>query len=66
MGQTGKRKLKKKKIGIMPVKINTPAKWLVCGIQTKSENKDLLEAGKLSYLWRKWLTESEAHKSLSL
>lgn len=48
------------KIGLVPVKLKVEAKWLVCGIQPKSGNKDLLEAEKLSYLWKKWLVESGA------
>ncbi len=47
-----------KKLGIIPVKLNIPANWLVCGIQPKANNRDLLEAEKLSYLWEKWLKES--------
>jgi hypothetical protein len=47
-------------LGLIPVQLNVPATWLVCGIQQKSENKDLLENEKLSYLWKKWLHSSGA------
>ena len=49
----------KKCIGLMPVKINTQASWLVCGIQSKND-KDLEEVKKLSYIWKKWLKNSGA------
>ena len=48
------------KIGLVPVKLGSEAKWLICGIQTKPGNKDLLETDKLCYLWKKWLIESGA------
>lgn len=44
-------------IGLLPIKLNVDAQWLVCGIQSKTD-KDLLEAEKLCYLWKKWLTQS--------
>jgi len=47
-------------IGLMPVKLQVEAQWLVCGIQPKTGNKDLLEAEKLGYIWKKWLKESGA------
>lgn len=49
----------KKCIGLMPVKINTQASWLICGIQSKND-KDLEEVKKLSYIWKKWLKNSGA------
>lgn len=54
--------LKNKTFGILPVKLNVPARWLVCGIQSKVTTKDLpeLETKKLSYLWKRWLKESGA------
>jgi len=45
-------------LGIMPVKLQIPARWLVCGIQPKANCKDLLESEKLSYLWELWLKQS--------
>lgn len=47
-------------IGLLPVRLTSEAKWLVCGIQPKVGNKDLLESEKLSYLWKKWLLSSGA------
>lgn len=49
-------------LGLIPVKLNIPATWQVCGIQSKSGDKDLLEAKKLSYIWKKWLVASGATK----
>lgn len=47
-------------IGLLPVKLTSEAKWLVCGIQPKAGNKDLLESEKMCYLWKKWLRTSGA------
>lgn len=49
-------------LGLIPVKLNIPATWQVCGIQSKSGDKDLLESKKLSYIWKKWLLASGATK----
>ncbi len=43
-------------IGILPVKLRSNARFLIVGIQSKSD--DLLESSKLSYLWTKWLVQS--------
>lgn len=59
-GNDWKSKADSLDLGLIPVKLNVPATWLVCGIQQKSENKDLLENEKLSYLWKKWLHASGA------
>jgi hypothetical protein len=59
-GLNWKRKMQEQQLGIIPVKLNIPAKWIVCGIQPKADNKDLLEAEKLADLWEKWLRESGA------
>lgn len=45
-------------IGLEPVLLNVQSKWIICGIQSKPGCKDLLEAKKLSYLWKKWLLKS--------
>ena len=50
------------KIGLIPVKLTIEATWQVCGIQPKDNNKDLLEAEKLCYLWKKWLWASGSKK----
>ncbi len=57
-GLNWKKEVQERQFGIIPVKLNTTAKWLVCGIQPKVQSKDLLEAQKLSYLWEKWLKDS--------
>jgi hypothetical protein len=57
-GFNWKKETEANKLGIIPVKLNIPATWLVCGIQAKVNSKDLQEVEKLSYLWAKWLTES--------
>jgi hypothetical protein len=49
-------------LGLIPVKLDIPATWQVCGIQSKYGDKDLLEAKKLSYIWNKWLLASGATK----
>ena len=59
-GLNWKKELEEKKLGIIPVKLNIAAKWLVCGIQPKISSRDLLEAEKLSYLWKQWLQQSGA------
>ena len=55
-----KKELAEKKLGIIPIQLTVPGKWLVCGIQPKASSKDLLEAEKLSYLWEQWLQQSGA------
>lgn len=55
-----KKEIEGKQLGILSVKLNIPAKWLICGIQPKANCKDLMEAEKLGYLWEKWLKESGA------
>jgi len=47
-------------LGLVPVKLNVPAVWQICGIQSKAGDNDLLEGEKLSYLWKKWLKVSGA------
>ena len=59
-GVQWKQDATKKHLGIIPVNITVPAKWLVCGIQAKINSTDLLEAQKLGYLWKQWLEESGA------
>ncbi len=49
-----------KQLGIIPVQLTVPAKWLVCGIQTKASSTDLLEAEKLCFIWENWLRKSGA------
>ena len=46
------------KIGLVPVYLNVKSNWVIAGIQPKPQSQDLLEAQKLSYLWKKWLTQS--------
>jgi hypothetical protein len=45
-------------IGLEPISLNVQSKWIICGIQSKPGCKDLFEAKKLSYLWKKWLLNS--------
>ena len=59
-GNNWKKDVEEKDLGIIPVKLAVPAKWLVCGIQPKLNCSDLLEAEKLSFLWIKWLNQSGA------
>ena len=59
-GNEWKAKADSLDLGLIPVELKVPATWLVCGIQQKTGNKDLLECEKLSYLWKKWLKVSGA------
>ena len=45
-------------IGIIPVTLKPDVQFIIAGIQSKSD--DLMEASKLIYLWKKWLTQSGA------
>jgi hypothetical protein len=45
-------------IGILPVKLKPNVKFVVAGIQAKTDG--ILESTKLSYLWKKWLIQSGA------
>jgi hypothetical protein len=56
-----KKDAEAKDLGIIPVKLTVPAKWLVCCIQPKLNCSDLLEAEKLGFLWIKWLNQSGAN-----
>jgi hypothetical protein len=57
-GNEWKAKADSLDLGLIPVKLNVPAVWQICGIQSKAGDNDLLEAEKLSYLWSKWLKTS--------
>ena len=52
-------KAEKDSIGIIPVSINTKAKWVIAGIHSKQPNNILMEE-ELIYFWKKWLKESGA------
>ena len=53
-----KETAEKNKIGIIPVKLKPNVRFVIAGIQAKTD--DLLESSKLSYLWAKWLIQSGA------
>ena len=55
-----KKQAEDNNIGLIPVSLKIEAAWVICGIQPKSTAIDLLEAEKLGYLWKKWLTQSGA------
>ena len=55
-----KKQAEDNNIGLIPVSLKIEAAWVICGIQPKSTATDLLEAEKLGYLWKKWLTQSGA------
>jgi len=57
-GNEWKAKADSLDLGLIPVKLNVPAVWQICGIQSKAGDNDLLVAEKLSYLWSKWLKTS--------
>jgi hypothetical protein len=43
--------------GLMPIKLEKQTKWIVAGISGKKAN-DILQTEKITYFWKKWLTES--------
>jgi len=53
-----KEKAEKSNVGIIPVKIKSNVRFIIAGIQSKSD--DLMETSKLSYLWSKWIQQSGA------
>ncbi|WP_418604154.1 hypothetical protein [Hwangdonia sp.] len=52
-----KEDVKEKNYGIIPIKINVNANWVISGIKSKYPN-DLMQINKLKYFWSKWINES--------
>lgn len=52
-----KEDAKEKNYGIIPIKINVNANWVISGIKSKNPN-DLMQINKLKYFWSKWINES--------
>jgi hypothetical protein len=50
--------------GLIPVKLPKNVKWLVCGINSKHPEDQLMNE-KLSYFWQKWLEQSTGEKVLT-
>lgn len=46
-----------KEYGLLPIQLEKNTKWIVAGISGKKAN-DILQTEKITYFWKKWLTES--------
>jgi hypothetical protein len=47
--------------GLIPVKLPKNVKWMVCGINSKHPNDQLMNE-KLSFFWKKWLEQSTGER----
>ena len=56
-GADWKQRAETKKMGLVPIKLEKNAKWIVVGIAGKKSN-DILHTEKISYFWKKWLVDS--------
>jgi hypothetical protein len=46
-----------KEYGLLPIQLNKDTKWIVAGFSGKKTN-DILQTEKITYFWKKWLTQS--------
>lgn len=46
-----------KEYGLLPIQLEKNTKWIVVGISSKKAN-DILQTEKITYFWKKWLTQS--------
>lgn len=46
-----------KEYGLLPIQLEKNTKWIVAGISGKKAN-DILQTEKITYFWKKWLTQS--------
>ena len=46
-----------KEYGLLPIKLERNTKWIVAGLSGKKAN-DILQTEKITYFWKKWLTQS--------
>lgn len=46
-----------KEYGLLPIKLEKNTKWIVAGLSGKKAN-DILQTEKITYFWKKWLTQS--------
>ena len=46
-----------KEYGLLPIKLEKDTKWIVAGFSGKRAN-DILQTEKITYFWKKWLTQS--------
>ncbi|MFV8337494.1 hypothetical protein ACNQF7_15640 [Flavobacterium sp. RSP29] len=46
-----------KEYGLLPIKLDKDTKWIVAGFSGKRA-KDILQTEKITYFWKKWLTQS--------
>jgi hypothetical protein len=52
-----KQKSETKKYGLLPIQLEKNTKWIVAGFSGKKAN-DILQTEKITYFWKKWLTQS--------
>ena len=43
--------------GLLPIQLEKNTNWIVAGISGKKAN-DILQTEKITYFWKKWLTQS--------
>ncbi|WP_418264181.1 hypothetical protein [Flavobacterium faecale] len=46
-----------KQYGLLPIQLDKNTQWVVAGISGKKAN-DILQTEKITYFWKKWLTQS--------
>lgn len=46
-----------KKYGLLPIQLEKNTKWIIAGFSGKKAN-DILQTEKITYFWKKWLTQS--------
>ena len=51
-----------KEYGLLPIQLEKNTKWIVAGISGKKAN-DILQTEKITYFWKKWLSESGVSSS---
>lgn len=51
-----------KEYGLLPIRLEKNTKWVIAGISGKKAN-DILQTEKITYFWKKWLTQSGVKSS---
>ena len=51
-----------KEYGLLPIRLEKNTKWVIAGISGKKAN-DILQIEKITYFWKKWLTQSGVKSS---
>jgi hypothetical protein len=57
-----KQESESNQFGLLPVKLEKNTKWIVAGISGKKAT-DILQTEKITYFWKKWLSQSGVSKS---